>query len=290
MSNINILSMLFLAGSLFTACSSEDQLTPSNLDTNAFAANEQDSVLQHGFYERVGSYLLFKDTLSREAIGVDKDGNTLYHYETVDIGYSLTGLSNNRYSYKYLRTAEDKKAAAVFLENRIMSAMRENIRPYSVLAVEQTEESVLKGGGWNKSNIDFFVGYRCVAISLKGIAQMNETQLAQLAERLLAGMVTQKITSLGIRDLGAFYAHGDKYYFELRKEHPEVKDEKEVGFLSSGSYTFPKREEDLKAYLNAYFSLTEEEFLQKYEAYPVIGIKYNLLKDLIKQVGFILSR
>ncbi len=290
MSNINFISILFLVGSLFAACSSEDQLTPSYLDMNTFAAGEQDSVLRHDFYERVGSYLLFKDTLSREAIGTDKDGNTLYHYETVDIGYSLTGLSKNQYSYKYLQTAGDKKAAAEFLENRIMSAMREDIRPYSVLAVEQTEEAVLKYGEWNKSNIDFFAGYRCMAISLKGIAQMNETQEAQLAERLLAGIVTQKITSLGIRDLGAFYENSDKYYGELRRDYPEVKDEKDVGFLSSGSYLFPNRQTDLNDYLKAYFSLTEEEFLQKYESYPVVCIKYNLLKNLIKQVGYTVNR
>ena len=282
--------MLFLAGSLFAACSSEDQLIPSHFDVNVFAASGQDSVLQHNFFESVGSYLLFKDTLSREVVGIDKDGNTLYHYETVDIGYSLTGLSNNRYSYKYLQTLEDKKAAAEFLENRIMPAMREDIRPYSVLAVEQTEESVLKWGEWNKSNIDFFAGYRCMAISLKGIAQMDEAQQVQLAEMLLAGIVTQKITSLGIRDLGAFYENSDKYYGELRRDYPEVKDEKEVGFLSSGSYLFPDRQTDLKDYLNAYFSVTEEEFLQKYKDYLVICIKYNLLKDLIKQVGYTVER
>ena len=129
-----------------------------------------------------------------------------------------------------------------------------------------------------------------MAISLKGIAQMDEAQQVQLAERLLAGIVTQKITSLGIRDLGAFYENSDKYYGELRRDYPEVKDEKEVGFLSSGSYLFPDRQTDLKDYLNAYFSVTEEEFLQKYKDYLVICIKYNLLKDLIKQVGYTVER
>lgn len=119
---------------------------------------------------------------------------------------------------------------------------------------------------------------------------MNETQEAQLAERLLAGIVTQKITSLGIRDLGAFYENSDKYYGELRRDYPEVKDEKDVGFLSSGSYLFPNRQTDLNDYLKAYFSLTEEEFLQKYESYPVVCIKYNLLKNLIKQVGYTVNR
>lgn len=282
--------MLLLAGALFASCDSEDQLTPSNLDVNIFKVGEQDSALRNDFYKHIGSYLLFNDTLSREVIGTDKDGNTLYRYETVDIGYSMTGLSNNRYSYKYLRTSEDKKAAAEFLEKRIMPAMRADIRPYSLLAVEQTEESALKYGEWNKNNIDFFAGYRCMAVSLKGIAQMNEAQQIQLADRLLAGIVTQKISSLGIRDLGAFYEYGDKYYDERRGDFPDVKDVKEVGFLSSGSYLFPKRAEDLAAYLKAYFSLTEEEFLQENKDYPVVCAKYNLLKDLIKQVGFTVNR
>ena len=67
--------------------------------------------------------------------------------------------------------------------------------------------------------------------------------------------------------------HVDFYYEVSRSKFPNISDVKTIGFLSSPTYTFPKKSVDLEAYLNAFFSQTEEEFMFENKDYPVVQEK-----------------
>lgn len=94
-------------GLLCLSCGSEDHLLPSGLDKNYFEvpgdATDAESVLRREFFTKNGSYLIFNDTLHRELKGTDEEGNPLYTYELLDIGYGMTSISSNRYAYDYLK-------------------------------------------------------------------------------------------------------------------------------------------------------------------------------------------
>lgn len=286
--------ILFAIGIACYACGSEGNLIPSDLDRNGFSvpegATDAESLLRKSFFERTGSYLLFDDTLRSGVVGKDEQGKTLYSYELLDIGYSITSSSKNRYSYTYYKTMEEKQLATDFAEKRILNAVGNNLHPYSILVVHQVHESVQKYGEWNKTNIDFYIGKRCLALSVSNIASMTEEQRNKLELKILEGIITIKVTALGNNYLSKFYESCKAYYNETRSSFPQITEVKTIGFLSSGSYKFPTNAEDLKAYLKAFFTQTEKDFMQEYEAYPEVQIKYNLLKDLIKEVGFTVKR
>lgn len=277
-------------GLLCLSCGSEDHLLPSGLDKNYFEApgdaTDAESVLRREFFTKNGSYLIFNDTLHRELKGTDEEGNPLYTYELLDIGYGMTSISSNRYAYDYLKTIDEKKIAVTFLENRIMPVITEALRPYSVLATQLVKESVQKYGEWTTSNIDFYWGMRTLAIALSGIENMTEEQQAVLADRIVEGIVRQKVNALGNNYLTEFYKPGENYYEVSRSKFPSISDVKIIGFLSSPTYTFPKKSVDLEAYLNAFFSQTEEEFMLENKDYPVVQEKYRALKEAIKKIGF----
>lgn len=79
--NILYISVLFLTG--MTACAKEDTLTPevdTNIDCFAPAADamDEESVLRRTFFEQENCYLLFSDTLRREELGKDSNGDMQY--------------------------------------------------------------------------------------------------------------------------------------------------------------------------------------------------------------------
>ena len=81
------ISVLFLTG--MTACAKEDTLTPevdTNIDCFAPAADamDEESVLRRTFFEQENCYLLFSDTLRREELGKDSNGDMQYFIELWD--------------------------------------------------------------------------------------------------------------------------------------------------------------------------------------------------------------
>ena len=90
--NILYISVLFLTG--MTACAKEDTLTPevdTNIDCFAPAADamDEESVLRRTFFEQENCYLLFSDTLRREELGKDSNGDMQYFIELLDVNYSV---------------------------------------------------------------------------------------------------------------------------------------------------------------------------------------------------------
>ena len=96
--NILYISVLFLTG--MTACAKEDTLTPevdTNIDCFAPAADamDEESVLRRTFFEQENCYLLFSDTLRREELGKDSNGDMQYFIELLDVNYSVGASTNS---------------------------------------------------------------------------------------------------------------------------------------------------------------------------------------------------
>ena len=102
--NILYISVLFLTG--MTACAKEDTLTPevdTNIDCFAPAADamDEESVLRRTFFEQENCYLLFSDTLRREELGKDSNGDMQYFIELLDVNYSVGASTNSSLTYSY---------------------------------------------------------------------------------------------------------------------------------------------------------------------------------------------
>ena len=134
--NILYISVLFLTG--MTACAKEDTLTPevdTNIDCFAPAADamDEESVLRRTFFEQENCYLLFSDTLRREELGKDSNGDMQYFIELLDVNYSVGASTNSSltYSYKLLQSMEEKKQATSFLQEYVLPHLSASIRPFS---------------------------------------------------------------------------------------------------------------------------------------------------------------
>ena len=93
-----------------------------------------------------------------------------------------------------------------------------------------------------------------------------------------------------------FYAYGTPYYSQMLSNWgistfptaEELQYINSLGFLNDELLfvLFPSKSRDLENYLKAIFYDTEDNFKAMYAAYPVILEKYDILKEIIEELGF----
>ena len=140
--------------------------------------------------------------------------------------------------------------------------------------------------------IDFYSGVRCLALSFGGVSVMDDVEKRAFVRELFKGMIESSLSIMTVQ-LEAFYVFGEEYYGELGLEVgwdiDYVEDLRELGFLegyiSYGYAYFPQKYKDLASFINALFE-DEETFLRENEEYPFVIQKYNLLKEIVKDLGY----
>ena len=125
--NILYISVLFLTG--MTACAKEDTLTPevdTNIDCFAPAADamDEESVLRRTFFEQENCYLLFSDTLRREELGKDSNGDMQYFIELLDVNYSVGASTNSSLTYSVAEHGREEASDLLFARVCIASLVR----------------------------------------------------------------------------------------------------------------------------------------------------------------------
>ena len=290
---------------LAIACEKEKGLLASNGVENYFEvpddATDEESVLRRNFQKETGSYLLFNDTLRKKMLGHDVDGFPIYAFETVELGYGVVTASSDKFTFRYLSDLEDKKNVTGFVKENILPLLEERAYPYSFLLVDTVfrtrflveEGDDIGSGLWgSRTAIDFYSGVRCLALSLGGVLEMDDVGKREFMRELFKGMIESSLTVM-TTELAAFYAFGEEYYeegdLEVGWDIDYVEDLRELGFLegyiSYGYAYFPLKHEELAAFINALFE-DEETFLGENEEYPFVIQKYNLLKEIVKDLGY----
>lgn len=286
---------------VFCSCNKEeDPLMPEKVQVlSRFMPDENDNSpeaeLRRAFYQEENSYLLFNDTIYREQVGVDKDGNPLYQTETLDIFYSVGAntMYDNDYRYNYLQTIEEKEQAAEFLKTYIHPLLSENFRPFSWLMVDM----IKKIYPWYDPNYyeeqTILSGERCIALSAGKILKMSDEEKKAFAKNLqmdvLVGAMTPK------QELNTFFAYCEDLYDTL--DFGYNSDENYAygcGFLNSWinpntgmtSFWHPDKSQDVKDFIVLALNNTEAEVQSKFSAYPVILEKYEIIKELLAELGY----
>lgn len=289
------LSLLALLG----ACGSEDSLTPGTDDTlDAFMPadddNSEEAQIRRQFFNDEKTYLLFNDTIRRQYLGNDSAGRPYYRIETLDITYSVGDAQTpgRSYSYEYLTSVAEKRAAADFVKNQILAHLQaKSLRPFSWLAVRSIKEN--NSGDAYKS----VSGERCIAVALGDIAgpSVDKQQLsAGIMSSMLGGIITNNDEALE-----PFYAvSNDVYGARFSSDRVEENEWKQIlsqGFIKravnqwSGNILwgwYPEKQEDVNAYVELVLSNTEEQVRAQYADYPLVLQKYNLMKRVFEDVGY----
>lgn len=290
----------------FSACSDEEDTTPSHADVNKYApaADDQsvEAQLRRDFKEQTGSYLLFNDTLSKVKVGEDMYGKPVYKTELLDIEYTMLGFASDYTStYDYLATDGEKQKAASFVVNKLAKKLGK-MMPYSVILVNRINRWMNDGYGnlipaedsydGIVPNPDYVIGARCIAISMdNGAAYDNDTFFDSILEDLVYAALTADESYLK-----EFYAAVENYDKLVNNWKDDIGYEvgidnefaRSLGFLNDYStYKFAKNKEwETRQYLKKVMTESQEEFDEEYAEYPICQNRFAILRNKMVALGY----
>lgn len=289
-----------LAAFVVSACSDTEDITPSMADVNYYAPPTTDNSvvaqLQRSFYNEVGSYLLFSDTLP---------GSNANHNEVLNMNYNfITGSpSRYRFTYTYISSDNEKQQATALLREQLVKRLGKAV-PYSFLLVNEISWWDKKDdGSWalikhsNSNKTDphptLVINDRCYAISMNN-GEALETD--GYFDDIFNSIVSDIVGRLNDEELAPFYAFSKEYYDKEQVGYEGLTDDYwnqdpdeniwPYGFLTDAGYdVFPRQDTDLKAFTKLLTGSTRKEVEEKYGSAPIIIQKYNTLRSILESKG-----
>lgn len=297
--------MAVMALSLATSCSDDEDVTPSNADENLFYPNAEDNSqlaqLKRDFKQKVGSYLLFNDTLSHVQNGVDAYGNPTYKTELVDVEYALVGSGlSHTHTYKYITDFAKQQKAADLVASKLAPHLGKAV-PYSFLIVDSASEWTINDKGQRvlvrKDTYDdqyphpqLLLGTRCYMVSIDGGAAFEDDGYFN---DLFARIVKDKIGRMPADSLATFYSYSTKYYDMYYEDMGLTEEYTDEDFLTHGFFPywdteyFPYKKSDLEYYEKAVAKYTLESFTEEYGTYPLMMAKFKALRKACEGYGIV---
>lgn len=276
-----------------TSCTEEDDLTPSGIADNYFAvpdnATDEVSTLRKNFYEKNGVYLLFNDTLRHEQRGVYEDGTPIWFTETIDFNYNISTIGTGAYQFVYLNNQQDREIAASMVEKHILPHLGKGWLPYSLLLLDTIKSRDWRG---NWSTVDCISSIRSMGIGVGEAIEKTEEEQGAFCKGMLSMLVVDRVEELDeslFEEFDLFCAeyYGEDYEdFGLDWMSPADEELYELGIIYKPLFTFPDNAMDRKYFAQYAVELTEEEFQEKYGAYPIVMQKYEIIKEIISDLGY----
>lgn len=304
MKTLNKLFFAILSLSSISLCScsdSEEPLTPSPADPNYFAVDDADTSeegkLRRDFYNNTGIYLLFNDTIHQ---GYDSYG--VYQVETVDFNWeSLTGNGSYTYRITYIDEIETKKSLVDMLGKYFIPYINVDggqFKPYSLLLSTKMELYNSYSRKW--SSTATMSTWRCFAIACENWFGLDETEARIQGKDLLNTLISTKLTDTTPALADFFAVSGeDIYYSAPADEFPDWEDEQDIELIYEAGFLkyypdswgdpywdmFPTTKNDLLHFQEAVLYEDPAEFKEKWADYPKIIQKFDILREVIENLG-----
>lgn len=295
--------LVFVGLTLLAACDKEETLEPSGANDNFFRMpddrQDAEAALCRDFLEKNGIYLLCNDTLRKEYLGKDAYGDDRWQVELVDFDYNLTSLGDQKATYDFLETMEEKRKAAKLIEDEILPHIEGGaLAPYSILLLNSLEK--YSSEEWEVVPAKTINCMRCLGIAVgEWMALENEEEREAYKKEVLVDLISAKFNSSS-EEADPFYEVSNEYYGEYLSEIVEdwdrnIEDVYALGFLSftedywddDPDYDYlPYDTGDFKAYFNAVMGRSEEDFVSQYGNYPVVMNKYYIIRNIIIGLGY----
>jgi len=283
---------------MLCACNEEDALVAEEPDVASrfmpdLNDDSQEAELRRNFYKEENTYLLFNDTLYHELLGTDANGEPFYKTETLDILYSVgsDNVYENSHIYEYLSSYEEKESAVNFLQTYLLPHFGKQLRPFSWLLVNTIKYPLYEDVYEYPAVLS---GERCIAVSVGKLAEMAEDEKLAFAQSLQINVLSGALASK--REMDDFYAFGESLYDQFDFSYMWTPDYAYIcGFLnrkinaSTGMAmsAHPDKAADVNDFLLLVFNNTEEEVLSQFSGYPIVLKKYEIIKNLIVELGYV---
>ncbi len=293
----NYITLLVVAAMSVTlfSCSKEDTPTPQFHSPAPFympadTAMDATSQMRREFYKNTGSYLLFNDTIQKNYIGTDINGDDVYTTETIDIGYYIgfEYSSSDTYTYTYLTDYETQKEMTDYVNDYVLYHFKGSMKPFLYFICNTITVKFRAG---NTSTPYASSGQRGVAIATNYLLQRKRTEAQKkaYAERIINAVIGQLANNFS-EDFTDFYTYSSAYYNTMWSSYGDNQAEilARLGFIGSGNMGVycPSQSDDLSQYALATVQYSQEEWEKKYADYPVIIAKYKFVKRVFTEHGF----
>ena len=261
------------------ACSDEEDVSPSGIEQNMFASpdfsSEEEMAIREDFREQTGIYIVFNDSLCWREVETPQGAYQMC--EMLDLNYELSSMSRNEYTYTLLSDIQKKKAMADFVREELLPLINKALYPYAVFIVNDFGMT-LDTGGWT-GNMDLgtvaaWACFKATIIGENGVLQMSEAEKEAYKRQFVRGILFRNYDMLDESAYAEFYSYCEGLYGEWISSS----EAESVGFLLSYTSTsYYEQEYDVRGYILEVFSMTREEFDEKYADYPVILQKRDAL-------------
>ena len=298
----------------FMACGEED-ITPKIDFPHLYEIvdNPNDPV-QHKRFELYNRYhvpVYFNDTIARTFVRMDRQGDSVYQVETLDMTWKFTSQENNlSFGYVYLTEAE-KQLKALHTVEKYLESLSVPLMPFSVLV---TKSAVTTTGGTD-TDVSSYVGFRVVLIT--GAENLDEAGTIKLAAKLKTDMIAYKVANY-TSELGSFNKISQEWYNTKWENLPGTPEDfsssqrglfgplpesdlaeirtvvGKFGFLGGqndnviswigGGMSSPKdKDQDLKMYLDEMLKYSKEKFKERWGHASLVMEKYDILYKIIAE-------
>ena len=298
-------------------CNDEDSnVGPSGEDKNWYIVYPSDDPLDRLIYEVYENHhvpIFYNDTIGREK-KVDRFGQEWVSYEILDPNYTIESVMA---SVKYVlsRDREKLKTGVEFLCDGVLERLPEIVQPKCFLFVDSV---YLRGAGSVSWNINWIPGtmYRgagCTVIGIDTLCKMSEDEKLTLTYNIIGEEFGAYLRYNYADTLNAFYRYsnnsvltGSAYGVRISNYDSEAVGDaywKEFGFLNCSygtfsywdlpedfpaampdfySYLTSSQQEDVRDFVVAILTMTDEQFEEENGRYPVVMHKYEVLKGIVR--------
>lgn len=303
MKKIYYLFICCLLMTILFSCEKSETLKPTNINEDYFTvpadATDPVSVLRRKFYERTGVHLLFNDTLRHEQCGTNPDGSPYWFTEVIDPAFGLTTSNARNYQYDYLVDEQTMLEGIDYAENYLLSRLGKKLRPYSILIVgKMYYEDDAYNDVWSSTpkikEVNYYNGLRCFVINMNKI--QTEATKKSISQSVFKDIINTNITLLDASVMEKYYAYCSTYYSKRLADFglpnmPTIEATYPFGFIQPRDgymySSFLSKTSELPTFLTAFFANTEEEFITKYGTFPILMGKYETMKKIAIDMGFI---
>ncbi|MBR1427631.1 MAG: hypothetical protein IJ582_01205 [Prevotella sp.] len=302
-------SIIYLFGVLMaalciTSCGSEDPLTPDYKNPSSYFMPSDDdnselAQLRRKFFADHGSYLLFNDTIQKEFLGKDINGDPRYFVETVDLTYTVGqsgyGTSQSSYTFTYITEFEKQKAMTEFLENKILPHFTGSMKPYSWFLSNVITGKLGRVVDSQTVTPYAVVNQRCVAIACNYLTQRQRTEAqinnytARVLNIIVGTLVKAQEQAFGEFEKISYEYYGRSYTSLGITGSLSQTDLYKYGFLVGGStvVSMCDASRDIAAYASNVVQYSEEEIERKYGNYPLVMEKHQIMRRILQSLGYI---
>ena len=206
------LGLYILLIGLIAACQKEDDITPGIGYENLYVIQDDpNDPVQHKRYELYQTYgvpVFFNDTIGKVFVKMDINGDSIFHYELLDLNWTFNGDNSGSVSYQVTRLSDpdlQMKAlqfAEIYLENSMPA-----LYPYAMWLTEKCYE--LSSSGVVERAL--ITRYRNLMFSW--IEKMKDADMLETANSYQKEVVKLKVQNY-TEQLNAFNKITDERYYE----------------------------------------------------------------------------